>query len=144
MTNPHTNPGVDVNEVPNGNGTITGVATASTAFVGPAPRGPVDLPVPVTSPPCGRRVAGCVTKRPDADTAASLGSGDLPFLGNVLAGQIDRVIVDRIGSSRRHHSHRLLTNSYVGNTCQVVGRNSRHRILVRALSRRFVRVDPGR
>ena len=49
MTNALTYPGVYVTEVPSGNRTITGVATAITAFVGPAPRGPVDLPVPISN-----------------------------------------------------------------------------------------------
>ena len=35
----------------------------------------------VTSPLCGRKVAGCVTRVTDADTAAALGSGDVPVLG---------------------------------------------------------------
>ena len=37
-----TYPGVYVEEVPSGVRTITGVATSITAFVGSAPRGPVD------------------------------------------------------------------------------------------------------
>ncbi|MET0780285.1 MAG: phage tail sheath C-terminal domain-containing protein [Microbacterium sp.] len=41
-------PGVYVEEVPSGVRTIVGVATSVTAFVGAAPRGPVDEPVTVT------------------------------------------------------------------------------------------------
>ncbi len=44
-----THPGVYIQELPSGGRTITGVATAVTAFVGRALRGPVDEPVPVTS-----------------------------------------------------------------------------------------------
>lgn len=44
-----TYPGVYVSELPSGNRTITGVATAITAFVGAADRGPVDEPVPIAS-----------------------------------------------------------------------------------------------
>ncbi|MDP5181571.1 phage tail sheath subtilisin-like domain-containing protein [Blastococcus sp. BMG 814] len=44
-----TYPGVYVQEVPSGNRTITGVATAVTAFVGSALRGPVHRPVPISS-----------------------------------------------------------------------------------------------
>lgn len=44
-----THPGVYVQELPSGNRTITGVATAVTAFVGRALRGPVNTPTPVTS-----------------------------------------------------------------------------------------------
>ncbi|MGV8845346.1 phage tail sheath family protein [Tessaracoccus sp.] len=42
-------PGVYITEVPSGNRTLTGVATAVTAFVGRAARGPIDEPVPVSS-----------------------------------------------------------------------------------------------
>lgn len=42
-------PGVYIDEVSSGVRTITGVATSVTAFVGRAPRGPVDKPVTVTS-----------------------------------------------------------------------------------------------
>jgi phage tail sheath protein FI len=44
-----THPGVYVQELPSGSRTITGVATAITAFVGRALRGPVDTPTVVTS-----------------------------------------------------------------------------------------------
>jgi hypothetical protein len=44
-----TYPGVYIQEIPSGSRTITGVATAVAAFVGKATRGPVDLPVPITS-----------------------------------------------------------------------------------------------
>jgi uncharacterized protein len=44
-----TYPGVYVQEIPSGSRTITGVATAVTAFVGRAPRGPVDRPVAISS-----------------------------------------------------------------------------------------------
>jgi phage tail sheath protein FI len=40
-----TYPGVYIEEIPSGVRTITGVATAITAFIGRAPRGPVDTPV---------------------------------------------------------------------------------------------------
>jgi uncharacterized protein len=42
-------PGVYIQEVPSGNRTITGVATAIAAFVGRASRGPVDEPVAIGS-----------------------------------------------------------------------------------------------
>ena len=42
-------PGVYIEEIPSGVRTITGVATSITAFVGRAPRGPIDRPVTVTS-----------------------------------------------------------------------------------------------
>src|SRR5688572_8656138 len=42
-----TYPGVYVEEIPSGVRTITGVATATTAFVGRAMRGPVNDPVAV-------------------------------------------------------------------------------------------------
>ena len=42
-------PGVYVEEVPSGVRTVVGVATSITAFVGAAPRGPVDDPITVTS-----------------------------------------------------------------------------------------------
>lgn len=42
-------PGVYVEEVPSGSHTITGVPTAITAFIGRAPRGPVDEALTVTS-----------------------------------------------------------------------------------------------
>ena len=44
-----TYPGVYVEEIPSGVRTITGVATSITAFLGRAPRGPVDTPVEITS-----------------------------------------------------------------------------------------------
>ena len=44
-----TYPGVYIEEVPSGVRTITGVATAITAFIGRAPRGPVDWPVRIQS-----------------------------------------------------------------------------------------------
>ena len=44
-----TYPGVYVEEIPSGVRTITGVATSITAFVGIAPRGPVDAPQFITS-----------------------------------------------------------------------------------------------
>lgn len=42
-------PGVYIEELPSGSHTITGVPTAITAFIGRAPKGPVDDPIPVTS-----------------------------------------------------------------------------------------------
>ncbi|HET9252861.1 MAG TPA: phage tail sheath subtilisin-like domain-containing protein [Candidatus Eisenbacteria bacterium] len=44
-----TYPGVYVEEIPSGVRTIVGVATSITAFLGRAPRGPVDEPVTITS-----------------------------------------------------------------------------------------------
>jgi len=44
-----TYPGVYVEEIPSGVRTITGVSTSITAFIGRAPRGPVDEPVTVNS-----------------------------------------------------------------------------------------------
>jgi phage tail sheath protein FI len=44
-----TYPGVYIQEIPSGSRTITGVATAVAAFVGKATRGPVDVPVAITS-----------------------------------------------------------------------------------------------
>ncbi|GAA2166628.1 hypothetical protein FHX52_3996 [Humibacillus xanthopallidus] len=49
MTITPTYPGVYITEVPSGSRTVTGVATAITAFIGTAPRGPVDDPVPISS-----------------------------------------------------------------------------------------------
>ena len=49
MTITPTYPGVYISEVPSGSRTVTGVATAIAAFVGVAPRGPVDEPVPISS-----------------------------------------------------------------------------------------------
>ena len=49
MTITPTYPGVYITEVPSGSRTVTGVATALAAFVGVAPRGPVDEPVPISS-----------------------------------------------------------------------------------------------
>jgi phage tail sheath protein FI len=49
MTLTPTSPGVYITEIPSGSRTITGVATAVTAFIGPASRGPVDDPVPVNN-----------------------------------------------------------------------------------------------
>ena len=49
MPIPPTNPGVYITEVTSENRTVTGVDTAITAFVGVAPRGPIDEPVPVHS-----------------------------------------------------------------------------------------------
>ena len=42
-------PGVYIEEIPSGVRTITGVATAITAFIGRAVRGPIDEPVTITS-----------------------------------------------------------------------------------------------
>lgn len=42
-------PGVYVEELSSGSHTITGVPTATTAFIGRAPKGPVDDPMTVTS-----------------------------------------------------------------------------------------------
>src|SRR5260221_9509692 len=44
-----TYPGVYIEELPSGVHTITGVATSITAFVGSAPRGPVNSPITLTS-----------------------------------------------------------------------------------------------
>lgn len=49
MSVPLTAPGVYVQELPSGARPITGVSTSLTAFVGPAPRGPLDTPTRVTS-----------------------------------------------------------------------------------------------
>ena len=42
-------PGVYIEEIDSGNSTVTGVATAITAFIGRAPQGPVDDPITITS-----------------------------------------------------------------------------------------------
>ncbi|MCM8532237.1 MAG: hypothetical protein NE330_13835 [Lentisphaeraceae bacterium] len=42
-------PGVYVEELSSGSHTIAGVPTATTAFIGRAPKGPVDVPMTVTS-----------------------------------------------------------------------------------------------
>src|SRR4029079_9526913 len=44
-----TYPGVYVEEIPSGVRTITGVATSITAFIGSAPRGPVNEPFTINS-----------------------------------------------------------------------------------------------
>lgn len=49
MTVTTTYPGVYITEIPSGSRTIVGVATSITAFVGGAPRGPVNEPVPIAS-----------------------------------------------------------------------------------------------
>jgi Bacteriophage tail sheath protein len=49
MPAPLTYPGVYIEEIPSGVRTITGVATSITAFLGRAPRGPVDNPETITS-----------------------------------------------------------------------------------------------
>ena len=48
MTVTPTYPGVYLQEIPSGNRTVTGVATSIAAFVGTAPRGSVDDPVPIS------------------------------------------------------------------------------------------------
>jgi Bacteriophage tail sheath protein len=53
-----TYPGVYIEELPSGVRTITGVATSITAFVGRAPRGPIDRPITVTSYADFERVFG--------------------------------------------------------------------------------------
>lgn len=55
-------PGVYIEEVPSGVRTIVGVSTSTTAFVGRAPRGPVDRPVTVTSYGVYERVFGGLWK----------------------------------------------------------------------------------
>ena len=42
-------PGVYIEEIPSGVRTITGVSTATTAFVGRALKGPVETPTEITS-----------------------------------------------------------------------------------------------
>ena len=42
-------PGVYIEEVPSGVRTITGVATSTTAFIGDAPRGPVNEPTTINN-----------------------------------------------------------------------------------------------
>jgi uncharacterized protein len=49
MPTTYTAPGVYIEEIPSGVRTITGVATSITAFVGTAPRGPVNEPTPIAS-----------------------------------------------------------------------------------------------
>ena len=44
-----TYPGVYVEEIPSGVRTITGVATSITAFIGRAPRGPVNEPTTINN-----------------------------------------------------------------------------------------------
>ena len=44
-----TYPGVYIEEIPSGVRTIVGVATSITAFIGRAPRGPVDEPITINS-----------------------------------------------------------------------------------------------
>ena len=44
-----TYPGVYIEEIPSGVRTITGVATSITAFIGRAPRGPVNDPITINS-----------------------------------------------------------------------------------------------
>ncbi|MGB9374747.1 MAG: phage tail sheath subtilisin-like domain-containing protein [Jiangellales bacterium] len=57
-----TYPGVYIQEIPSGSRTITGVATAVAAFVGKASRGPVDVPVPITSYGDFERVFGGLSR----------------------------------------------------------------------------------
>ena len=42
-------PGVYIEEIPSGVRTITGVATSVTAFIGAAPRGPVNEPITINN-----------------------------------------------------------------------------------------------
>ncbi|MGP6159683.1 MAG: phage tail sheath family protein [Vulcanimicrobiaceae bacterium] len=56
-----TYPGVYVEEIPSGVHTITGVATSITAFVGAAPRGPVNTPVAIFSYADFQRTFGGMT-----------------------------------------------------------------------------------
>jgi phage tail sheath protein FI len=49
MSVPTTAPGVYALELPSGSRAVTGVSTSVTAFVGAAPRGPVDAPTPISS-----------------------------------------------------------------------------------------------
>ncbi|WP_392530144.1 hypothetical protein [Nostoc sp. C117] len=44
-----TYPGVYVEEIPSGVGTITGVSTSITAFIGRALRSPIDEPITINS-----------------------------------------------------------------------------------------------
>ena len=57
-----TYPGVYIQEIPSGSRAITGVATAITAFVGRASRGPVDEPVPISSYADYERVFGGLSR----------------------------------------------------------------------------------
>src|SRR2546422_2777776 len=49
MATPQTYPGVYIEEIPSGVHTITGVATSITAFIGRAPRGPIDEPITINN-----------------------------------------------------------------------------------------------
>jgi phage tail sheath protein FI len=62
MTVTPTYPGVYLREIPSGNRTVTGVATSIAAFVGTAPRGPADEPVPISGFGDFERVFGGLTR----------------------------------------------------------------------------------
>ena len=62
MTVTPTYPGVYVRDIPGGSRTVTGVATSIAAFVGTAPRGPADRPVPLTGFGDFERVFGGLTR----------------------------------------------------------------------------------
>ncbi len=62
MTVTPTYPGVYLREIPSGSRTVTGVATSIAAFVGTAPRGPVDDPVPIGGFGDFERVFGGLTR----------------------------------------------------------------------------------
>ncbi|MFB9909558.1 hypothetical protein [Allokutzneria oryzae] len=57
-----TYPGVYIQELPSAVRTITGVPTSVAAFVGPAPRGPADRPVHITSYSDFERIFGGLAK----------------------------------------------------------------------------------
>jgi hypothetical protein len=83
-------PGVYIQEVPSGVRTITGVATSVTAFLGAAPRGPVDDPVTITSFGDYERMFGGLAPRSSMSYAVrdffANGGGQAVILRVVSAG----------------------------------------------------------
>jgi uncharacterized protein len=69
MPGPYTYPGVYIEEVPSGVRTITGVSTSNTAFVDVFLRGPVNLPVRITSFADFERIFGGVNPASEASYA---------------------------------------------------------------------------
>ncbi len=64
-------PGVYISEIVSGTPTITGVATSITAFVGAAPRGPINTPTTVLTPGDYSRIFGGIAASSTMSNAVS-------------------------------------------------------------------------
>ncbi len=97
MPGPYTYPGVYIEEVPSGVRTITGVSTSNTAFVDVFLRGPVNLPVRITSFADFERIFGGVNPASEASYAIQqyyLNGGQIAWVVRVatsaaLASSVD-------------------------------------------------------